>query len=291
MGAVDVERQSLNVFRMKCMGATVVPVQSGTRTLKVVQGAEEGGGGVTFAAWLRADASVVRQDAVNEAMRSWVACVVDTHYILGSAVGPHPFPLIVREFQRVIGREAREQFRTLNGGALPDVVSTCVGGGSNAIGLFYDFIPDASVRLLGVEAAGKGIESGQHCAPLSLGTPGVLHGTRSYLMQDAEGQVLETHCVSAGLDYPGVGPEHSFLKASGRADYTYATDEEALEAFGLLCRTEGIIPALESSHAIHAAVKVAKTLTPDKHVLICVSGRGDKDVPQIARIQGVHLNE
>ena len=262
MGAVDVERQALNVFRMRALGARVVPVEGGTRTLK---------------------------DAVNEAMRAWVASVSDTHYILGSAVGPHPFPLIVREFQRVIGREAREQFMAANGGRLPDAVVACVGGGSNAIGAFADFIPDAGVRLVGVEAAGAGLETDKHCAPLSRGTPGVLHGTLSMLMQSRDGQVLETHSISAGLDYPGVGPEHAFLRASGRAEYVAASDEEALKGFDLLCREEGIIPALETAHAVWEAARLAATMRPDQHIVLCVSGRGDKDLGTVAAARGITL--
>jgi tryptophan synthase len=260
MGAVDIERQALNVFRMKSMGARVISVEGGTRTLK---------------------------DAVNEAMRAWVTSVTDTHYILGSAVGPHPFPLIVREFQKVIGGEAKEQFCKLNNGNLPDAVIACVGGGSNAIGMFHEFVAHNSVQLLGVEAAGAGLESGMHCAPLSRGTPGVLHGTMSMLMQTSDGQVMETHSISAGLDYPGVGPEHSFLKASGRATYVAATDEDALCGFDTLCRTEGIIPALETAHAIDAAIKLAATMDKDKHIVICLSGRGDKDIASVAKVKGM----
>lgn len=260
MGAVDIERQALNVFRMKSMGARVISVEGGTRTLK---------------------------DAVNEAMRAWVTSVTDTHYILGSAVGPHPFPLIVREFQKVIGGEAKEQFLSLNNGKLPDAVIACVGGGSNAIGMFHEFVKHPEVQLVGVEAAGAGLESGMHCAPLSRGTPGVLHGTMSMLMQTSDGQVMETHSISAGLDYPGVGPEHSFLKASGRAQYVAATDADALSGFDVLCQTEGIIPALETAHAIDAAVKMAATMDKDKHVVICLSGRGDKDIASVAKVKGM----
>jgi tryptophan synthase len=262
MGAVDIERQALNVFRMKSMGAHVISVEGGTRTLK---------------------------DAVNEAMRAWVTSVTDTHYILGSAVGPHPFPLIVREFQKVIGAEAKEQFYTLNNGKLPSAVVACVGGGSNAIGMFHEFVEHSSVQLVGVEAAGAGLESGMHCAPLSRGTPGVLHGTLSMLMQTSDGQVMETHSISAGLDYPGVGPEHSFLKASGRATYVAATDDDALNGFDILCRTEGIIPALETAHAIDAAVKMAATMKSDQHLIICLSGRGDKDIASVAKVKGMVL--
>lgn len=262
MGAVDVERQSLNVFRMKTMGATVVAVEGGTRTLK---------------------------DAVNEAMRAWVTGVRDTHYIIGSALGPHPFPLIVREFQKIIGTEARRQFQEQTGGKLPDAVVACIGGGSNAIGMFHPFVEDKSVRLVGVEAAGAGMDTDQHCAPLSLGTPGVLHGTMSMLMQTKDGQISETHSISAGLDYPGVGPEHAHMKETGRAEYVAASDTEALEGFDLLCRTEGIIPALESSHAVYYAFQMAKSLPKDQNIIICLSGRGDKDIPQVAVKKGFQL--
>ena len=262
MGAVDTERQSLNVFRMKSMGASVVAVESGTRTLK---------------------------DAVNEAMRAWVKNVRDTHYIIGSALGPHPFPLMVREFQKVIGIEARAQFKKLNGDALPDTVVACIGGGSNAIGMFHAFVPDADVQLVGVEAAGAGMSTDQHCAPLTLGSPGVLHGTLSMLMQTDDGQIKETHSISAGLDYPGVGPEHAHLKETGRAHYIAASDTEALAAFDTLCKEEGIIPALESSHAVHGALTLAKTMKKDQHVLICLSGRGDKDIPQVASFKGFNI--
>jgi tryptophan synthase len=265
MGAADCERQSLNVFRMKFLGASVVPVESGTRTLK---------------------------DAINEAMRDWVTNVRSTHYVIGSTVGPHPFPTIVRDFQSVIGKEARQQMLD-SAGALPDAIVACVGGGSNAMGIFYPMIGDASVRLIGVEAGGVhgvgGAEAG-HCAPLSAGTPGVLHGSRSYLMQTADGQVSDTASISAGLDYPGVGPEHSYLKDLGRAEYVSATDSEALEAMSLLSRLEGIIPALETSHAVHYAVKLAAGLPKDKKVLIMVSGRGDKDMITVAKHMGVTLN-
>ncbi len=261
MGQVDCERQKLNVFRMKTMGATVVSVESGGRTLK---------------------------DAVNEAMRAWVTSVQDTHYIIGSALGPHPFPLLCREFQKVIGEEARAQFLALNN-ALPDVVVACIGGGSNAIGMFHPFVEDASVRLVGVEAAGEGMHTQKHCAPLSLGTPGVLHGSLSMLMQDKDGQVMETHCISAGLDYPGVGPEHSHLREIGRAEYIAASDEEALSAFDTLSRSEGIIPALESSHAVSGAIALAKKLSPKQNVLICLSGRGDKDIFTVAAHKGFKL--
>ena len=261
MGAVDIERQSLNVFRMKLLGAEVRPVGSGSRTLK---------------------------DAINEAVRDWVTNVADTHYLIGSAVGMHPYPAIVRDFQSVIGHEARRQSLQQAGG-LPDYVVACVGGGSNSIGIFYPFIEDASVRLVGVEAAGEGVESGRHASTLVAGSVGVLHGSRSYLLQDENGQVIETHSISAGLDYPGVGPEHSYLKETGRAQYVGVTDEEALEGFKLLCRTEGIIPALESSHAIYHAARLAATLPPDKMVIVNLSGRGDKDMGTVANALGIAL--
>ncbi|KAJ3100777.1 tryptophan synthetase [Phlyctochytrium planicorne] len=254
MGAEDVRRQALNVFRIKLLGAKVVAVESGSRTLK---------------------------DAINEAMRDWVTNVKTTHYLIGSAIGPHPFPLIVREFQSVIGREARAQLleQTFK---LPDVVMACVGGGSNAIGTFHPFIDDKTVRILGVEAAGDGIETGKHSATLSAGTPGVLHGTKTYLLQDKNGQIIETHSISAGLDYPGVGPEHAWLKDSGRAEYIAATDAEALKGIRLLSETEGIIPALETAHAIWKAYELAQTLPAEQNIIVCVSGRGDKDVVSIA---------
>ena len=250
MGEEDVQRQALNVFRMKLLGAEVRPVASGSRTLK---------------------------DAINEAIRDWVTYVETTHYLIGSVVGPHPYPMMVRDFQSVIGSEAREQMLAAEE-RLPDYAVACVGGGSNAIGTFHPFYADESVRLVGVEAAGEGIAGGRHCAPLSEGRPGVLHGSLSYLLQDAAGQVAETHSISAGLDYPGVGPEHSFYKDSGRAEYVAVTDWQALEGFTLLCETEGIIPALESSHAVYYASELAKTLPADQIVLVCLSGRGDKDV-------------
>jgi tryptophan synthase beta chain len=249
MGREDMRRQALNVYKMGLLGAEVVPVDSGSATLK---------------------------DATNEAIRDWVATVRDTHYVIGSAVGPHPYPSLVRRLQRVIGDESRAQMlRHLD--RLPDVVVACVGGGSNAIGMFAAFLDD-DVRLVGVEAAGKGLDSGEHAAPLSRGRPGVLHGARSYLMQDDAGQVLATHSISAGLDYPGVGPEHSALRDSGRVTYQATTDAEALAAFHRLCRLEGIIPALESSHALHTAAKIASDQRPDAVVLVCLSGRGDKDI-------------
>lgn len=258
MGAEDMERQAPNVYRMRLLGAEVVAVHSGSRTLK---------------------------DALNEAMRDWVTHVDDTFYVIGSVAGPHPYPMMVRDFQAVIGREVREQFQARFGG-LPDVLVACVGGGSNAIGLFYDFIGEPGVRLIGVEAAGEGLESGRHSAPLAAGRPGVLHGSRSYLLQDDNGQVTETHSVSAGLDYPGVGPEHAWLKDSGAAEYVTVTDRDALAAFHRLTRTEGIIPALESAHAVAYALELAATLDRERSVVVNLSGRGDKDVATVARYQG-----
>lgn len=255
MGEVDMARQRLNVFRMELMGARVIPVKTGQRTLK---------------------------DAVNEALRDWVANAGNTHYCLGSVVGPHPYPTMVRDFQRVIGEETRYQILRAEG-RLPDAVVACVGGGSNAIGIFHPFINDR-VRLIGVEAGGRGLESGEHGATLCAGTKGVLHGALSYLLQDADGQILETHSVSAGLDYPGVGPEHGMLKDTGRVEYTAVTDDEALAAFSLLSRREGIVPALESSHAVAQAVKLAEEMGPDDILVINLSGRGDKDVEQVAAI-------
>lgn len=253
MGEVDVKRQALNVFRMELLGATVESVTSGSRTLK---------------------------DAVNEALRYWVANVEDTHYVMGSVLGPHPFPEIVRDYQSVIGTEARAQLLATEG-KLPDVALACVGGGSNAMGLFYPFIEDSDVRLIGVEAAGKGIDTEEHAASITKGSVGVLHGTKMYLLQDDDGQVQEAFSISAGLDYPGIGPEHSFLHTIGRAEYVTIDDEEAVAAFHLLSRTEGIIPALESAHAIAHVVKLAPTMTPDQIIVVCLSGRGDKDVQQI----------
>jgi tryptophan synthase beta chain len=253
MGVEDMRRQALNVDRMRILGAEVVPVTSGSRTLK---------------------------DATNEAIRDWVANVEDTHYIIGSVVGPHPYPALVRDFQRIIGDEVRRQVLE-DEGRLPDVLVACVGGGSNAIGLFYTFIGDKSVRLVGVEAAGKGIETGSHAATLTGGRLGILHGCRSYLLQDADGQVTEAYSISAGLDYPGVGPEHSFLMETGRAEYTSATDTEALEAFALLSRLEGIIPALESSHAIAEVIRSAPSLPRENIVVVNLSGRGDKDMDSV----------
>ncbi|MDV3243238.1 MULTISPECIES: tryptophan synthase subunit beta [Methylocaldum] len=261
MGAVDVERQALNVFRMKLLGATVVPVESGSKTLK---------------------------DALNEAMRDWVTNVDNTFYIIGTVAGPHPYPAMVRDFQAVIGREARQQMKELTG-SLPDALVACVGGGSNAIGLFYPFINEHGVAMYGVEAAGEGIATGRHSAPLSAGKPGVLHGNRTYLMEDEDGEIIETHSISAGLDYPGVGPEHSWLKDSGRATYVSITDDEAMEAFHTLTRIEGIIPALESSHAVAYAMKLAPTMSKDQKILVNLSGRGDKDINTIARREGITL--
>ncbi|MEO6398802.1 MAG: tryptophan synthase subunit beta [Tepidiformaceae bacterium] len=260
MGTEDIQRQSLNVFRMKILGATVVPVDSGSKTLK---------------------------DAINEAMRDWVTNVATTHYLIGSAIGPHPFPTIVRDFQSVIGQEARVQMLE-QAGKLPDVAIACVGGGSNAIGLFHPFIDDP-VRLIGVEAGGHGVGTGKHSATLVAGRPGVLHGTRTYLLQDAAGQIMETHSISAGLDYPGVGPEHSWLKQTERAEYVAVDDKQALEGFQALTRAEGIIPALEPSHAIFHALRVAKELGPGKDLLIGLSGRGDKDMHTVATALGVTL--
>lgn len=261
MGIDDVRRQALNVYRMKLLGAEVVAVESGTRTLK---------------------------DAMNEAMRDWVTNVDNTFYIIGTAAGPHPYPKLVRDFQCVIGREARQQCLEQEG-RLPDALIACVGGGSNAIGLFHPFIEDESVRMIGVEAGGYGVETGQHAAPLCAGRPGVLHGNRTYLMEDDAGQILGTHSVSAGLDYPGVGPEHAWLKDSGRAEYAAITDEEALAAFRMLTRVEGIMPALESSHAVAHAVKVAKTMDKDQIIVVNLSGRGDKDIHTVAGIDGIEL--
>jgi tryptophan synthase beta chain len=261
MGVEDTVRQALNVYRMRLLGAEVIGVESGTRTLK---------------------------DAINEAIRDWVTNVETTHYLIGSVVGPHPYPMLVRDFQSVIGREAREQILAAEG-RLPDVVAACVGGGSNAIGTFYEFIGDEGVRLVGVEAAGDGVETGRHAATLSAGRPGVLHGSMSYLLQDEHGQVQEAHSISAGLDYPGVGPEHSWLKQTGRAEYLSVTDDEALEGFRLLCRSEGIIPALESAHAIYKASQMAADMPSDSIILVCLSGRGDKDVPSIAQREGLDV--
>ena len=260
MGTEDIRRQSLNVFRMKILGATVVPVDTGSKTLK---------------------------DAINEAMRDWVTNVTTTHYLIGSAIGPHPFPTIVRDFQSVIGKEARAQMLE-QAGKLPDVAIACVGGGSNAIGLFHPFLDDP-VRLIGVEAGGDGVGTGKHSATLVAGRPGVLHGTRTYLLQDAAGQIMETHSISAGLDYPGVGPEHSWLKQTERAEYVAVDDKQALEGFQALTRSEGIIPALEPSHAIYHAMKVAKEMGAGTDLLIGLSGRGDKDMHTVATALGVTL--
>ena len=261
MGAVDIERQKINVYRMKLLGAEVVPVTSGSKTLK---------------------------DALNEAMRDWVTNVADTFYIIGTVAGPHPYPKMVRDFNAVVGREARSQMLEQYG-RLPDVLTACVGGGSNAIGLFHAFLNDADVRIVGAEAAGEGIATGHHAASLAAGCPGVLHGNRTYVLCDEHGQITETHSVSAGLDYPGVGPEHAFLKDAGRARYVGITDDEALEAFHLLARTEGILAALESSHAVAQAMKLARELPKDGIVLCNLSGRGDKDVHTIAAREGVEV--
>ena len=258
MGSADVKRQSPNVYRMNLLGATVVPVESGSKTLK---------------------------DALNEAMRDWVTNVEDTFYIIGTVAGPHPYPMMVRDFQSVIGNECIQQMPEM-AGAQPDVVVACVGGGSNAMGIFHPYIPFANTRLIGVEAAGEGLDSGKHSASLQRGSPGVLHGNRTYILQDDNGQITETHSISAGLDYPGVGPEHAWLKDIGRAEYVGITDVEALEAFHYLCRTEGIIPALEPSHAVAYAMKLAKTMKPDQSILVNLSGRGDKDLGTVADLAG-----
>jgi tryptophan synthase beta chain len=261
MGSEDIKRQAQNVYRMKLLGADVVAVESGSKTLK---------------------------DALNEAMRDWVTNVEDTYYIIGTVAGPHPYPMMVRDFQSVIGEECKLQMPELTG-RQPDAVIACVGGGSNAMGIFYPYIGDAGVRLIGVEAAGEGLETGRHAASLSAGTPGVLHGNRTYLLQDANGQITETHSVSAGLDYPGVGPEHAWLKDHGRAEYVSVTDDEALAAFGSLCRLEGIIPALESAHAVAHAVRIAPAMPRDKTLLVNLSGRGDKDMQTVADRMGIKL--
>jgi tryptophan synthase beta chain len=261
MGSEDVKRQASNVYRMKLLGATVVPVESGSRTLK---------------------------DALNEAMRDWVTHVENTFYIIGTVAGPHPYPMMVRDFQTIIGREAKVQMQE-EYGRQPDALIACVGGGSNAIGLFYPYIDDAGVRMIGVEAAGHGIESGQHAATLMTGRPGVLHGNRTYLIQDDDGQIIETHSISAGLDYPGVGPEHAWLKDNNRAEYVGITDSEALDAFHALCRYEGIMPALESSHALAYAAKLAPTLSKDQLLLVNLSGRGDKDMATVTQASGLTL--
>ncbi|WP_426398050.1 tryptophan synthase subunit beta [Ralstonia sp. R-29] len=261
MGSEDVRRQAANVYRMKLLGATVVPVESGSRTLK---------------------------DALNEAMRDWVTNVADTFYIIGTVAGPHPYPMMVRDFQTVIGEECKVQMPEMIG-RQPDAVIACVGGGSNAMGIFYPYIDHADVKLIGVEAAGEGIETGRHAASLTGGSPGVLHGNRTYLLQDEDGQIIETHSISAGLDYPGVGPEHAWLKDAHRAEYVPITDKEALQAFHDLCRMEGIIPALESSHALAYACKLAPTLPKDKVLLVNLSGRGDKDMHTVAEFSGIQL--
>ena len=261
MGSEDIKRQAANVYRMKLLGATVVPVTSGSKTLK---------------------------DALNEAMRDWVTNVESTFYIIGTVAGPHPYPMMVRDFQSVIGREAREQMLEITG-RHPHAVLACVGGGSNAMGIFYPYINDEGVRLIGVEAAGHGLESGKHAATLTAGRSGVLHGNRTYLLQDDDGQIIETHSISAGLDYPGVGPEHSWLKDSGRAEYVSVTDDEAVEAFHNLCRLEGIIPALESSHALAYATKIAPRMNVDDTLLVNLSGRGDKDMHTVAEHGGFTL--
>jgi tryptophan synthase beta chain len=262
MGSEDVKRQAQNVYRMKLLGATVVPVESGSKTLK---------------------------DALNEAMRDWVTNIENTFYIIGTVAGPHPYPMMVRDFQSVIGEECRVQMPEMTG-RQPDYVVACIGGGSNAMGIFYPYIDEAGVKLVGVEAAGEGLDSGKHAASLSAGFPGVLHGNRTYLLQDANGQIIETHSVSAGLDYPGVGPEHAWLKDSARAEYVSITDDEALQAFHDCCRIEGIIPALESSHAIAYGVKLAATLPKDKLILVNLSGRGDKDMHTVAQRMGLDFS-
>ena len=261
MGEEDIRRQSLNVYRMKLLGADVVPVTSGSRTLK---------------------------DAMNEAMRDWVTNVDSTFYIIGTVAGPHPYPMLVRDFQSVIGREARTQSLSQTG-KLPDALVACVGGGSNAIGLFHPFLQDLGVEMYGVEAGGKGLSTGQHAAPLSVGSPGVLHGNRTYLMQDDDGQILETHSVSAGLDYPGVGPEHAWLKDIGRVRYVTADDQETLAAFHRLTRIEGIMPALETAHALAYAEKLASGMSPDQHIIVNLSGRGDKDILTVAALEGIEV--
>jgi len=261
MGSEDIKRQSTNVFRMKLLGTTVIPVESGSKTLK---------------------------DALNEAMRDWVTNIDDTFYIIGSVAGPHPYPAMVRDFQTVIGREAKQQCLK-QAGSLPDALVACVGGGSNAIGLFYPFLDDQSVAIYGVEAGGDGLETGRHAAPLNAGKPGVLHGNRTYLMEDDNGQIIETHSISAGLDYPGVGPEHSWLKDSGRVNYVTIKDDEALQAFHDLTKIEGIMPALESSHALAYAAKLAPKMRKDEIIIVNLSGRGDKDIQTVAILEGITL--
>ena len=261
MGSEDIKRQAINVYRMRLLGAEVVSVESGSKTLK---------------------------DALNEAMRDWVTNIDDTFYIIGTVAGPHPYPAMVRDFQTVMGKEAREQIQEFEG-RLPDALIACVGGGSNAIGLFHPFLDDKDVAIYGVEAAGDGLETGRHAAPLCAGTPGVLHGNRTYLIEDHDGQIIETHSISAGLDYPGVGPEHSWLKDVGRAEYVAVTDDEALSAFHSLTRIEGIIPALESSHALAYAMKLAPTMDKDKVIIVNLSGRGDKDIHTVAALEGIEV--
>jgi tryptophan synthase beta chain len=261
MGAADVQRQSVNVYRMRLLGAKVIAVEAGTRTLK---------------------------DALNEAFRDWAANVDNTFYIIGTVAGPHPYPAMVRDFQAVIGREARAQILEREG-RLPDALIACVGGGSNAMGLFHPFLDESSVQLYGVEAGGEGLDTGRHAAPLATGRPGVLHGNRTYLMEDADGQILATHSVSAGLDYPGVGPEHAWLKDIGRAEYVDATDREAIAAFHALTRTEGIMPALESAHALAYADRLAREMAPDQIIVVNLSGRGDKDINTVAALEGMEL--
>jgi tryptophan synthase beta chain len=263
MGSEDMKRQAINVYRMKLLGAEVVPVESGSKTLK---------------------------DALNEAMRDWVTNVESTFYIIGTVAGPHPYPMMVRDFQTVIGRETREQIKEQEG-RLPDALVACVGGGSNAMGLFYPFIGDKGVALYGVEAEGEGMQTGKHAATLCAGKPGVLHGNRTYLLETEDGQIVETHSISAGLDYPGVGPEHAYLKDSGRAHYVSITDKEALAAFHELTRTEGIMPALESSHALAYAKKLAPQLGKDKIIVINLSGRGDKDIHTVADLEGIKFTQ
>ena len=263
MGKEDTERQALNVYRMELLGAKVHPVTSGTQTLK---------------------------DAVNETMREWACRVEDTHYVLGSVMGPHPFPTIVRDFQSVISREARQQILEKEG-KLPAAVLACVGGGSNAMGMFYHFIEDEGVKLIGCEAAGRGVETGKHAATMAAGTPGVFHGMKSYFCQDEFGQIAPVYSISAGLDYPGIGPEHAYLRDSGRAQYVPVTDDEAVDAFEYLARTEGIICAIESAHAVAHARKLAPSMSPEECMILCLSGRGDKDVAAIARYRGVNINE
>ena len=263
MGAEDVKRQSPNVYRMHLLGAKVVPVHSGSRTLK---------------------------DALNEAMRDWVTNVENTFYVIGTVAGPHPYPTMVREFQSVIGEECLVQMPE-RAGRQPDAVVACIGGGSNAMGIFHPYIPHEATRLIGVEAAGLGLETGKHAASLTLGSPGVLHGNRTYLLQNEDGQIIEPHSISAGLDYPGVGPEHAYLKDIGRAEYVSITDDEALAAFHRLCRTEGIIPALESSHAVAYAIKLAATMKPEQHILVNLSGRGDKDIGTVADLSGAEYHD